>query len=62
MPKVGRKQFAYTAKGRREASREAARTGKRVQGNQSYSRPKSPLIRKKTASRRLKPYQLKKRI
>ena len=43
MPKVGKKKFPYTAAGRKAASREAAKTGKKMTKKQVkgyYSRKK----------------------
>ena len=36
MPKVGKKQFAYTAKGKSEAKKFAKKTGKKVQKKKGY--------------------------
>ena len=36
MPKVGRKKFAYTSKGKAAAKRYARKTGKKVKSRKKY--------------------------
>jgi len=38
MPKVGKKHYSYTAKGRTAAKREAKRTGRKMTSRKRYKR------------------------